>query len=120
MRILSQASAAESISLLWAMPLVLLLGMIALMPFVHRHWWEKYYPAVAIGLAALTASYYLFFAPSATRWLEGMKDYVSFIILLGSLFVVSGGIVIEVARKATPFTNATLLLIGAVCANIFG
>jgi Na+/H+ antiporter NhaD/arsenite permease-like protein len=49
-----------------------------------------------------------------------MKEYVSFIILLGSLFMVSGGISIRINRRATPLTNTTLLLIGALLANVFG
>ena len=49
-----------------------------------------------------------------------MEEYLSFIILLASLFVVSGGIVIHVNRKATPLANSGLLLFGAIIANIFG
>lgn len=108
-------------SLLWAIPFVLLLAGIAAMPFVHRHWWEKWYPAVAIGLGAVAAAYYLFLSPAGPgQWLHGMQDYVGFIALLGSLFVVSGGIVINVNRKATPASNCVLLLLGAVIANFFG
>lgn len=110
----------ESISIFWIIPFVLLLGCIALMPFIRKHWWEKWYPAVAVGLGVIPASYYWFAAPSPARWLEGMGDYVSFIILLASLFIISGGIVIHVLRKATPLTNCILLLFGAVAANIFG
>lgn len=49
-----------------------------------------------------------------------MEEYISFIVLLSSLFIISGGIVIRVNRKASPLANATLLLIGAIVANIFG
>jgi len=49
-----------------------------------------------------------------------MKEYVSFIALLGSLYIVSGGIKIDVRRKATPITNALILLNGAVIANVVG
>jgi len=49
-----------------------------------------------------------------------MEEYVSFILLLASLYIVSGGIVIHIARKATPLANTLLLLTGAVLANIFG
>jgi len=110
----------ENINILWAIPFVLLLACIALMPFIHRHWWEKWYPAVAIALGLVASSYYWFIAPSTSRWLTGIEDYASFILLLASLFVVSGGIVIHVNRKATPLANAVLLLLGAFIANIFG
>jgi Na+/H+ antiporter NhaD/arsenite permease-like protein len=71
-------------------------------------------------LAAVASWPYLFGAAPAHRWVEGMSDYISFIVLLGALFVVSGGIVIKVQRKATPLMNCTLLLMGAVLANLLG
>jgi Na+/H+ antiporter NhaD/arsenite permease-like protein len=42
------------------------------------------------------------------------------VIFLGSLYVVSGGILISVGRKATPLTNCILLLFGAIISNVFG
>ena len=111
---------ADPINILWALPFITLLTCIALMPFVHRHWWERWYPAVAVALGLIPSCYYWFISPSATRWVHGMEDYVGFIILLASLFIVSGGIVIHVNRKATPATNSAMLLLGAVFANIFG
>lgn len=104
----------------WTAPFVLMLACIAIMPFVNKHWWEKYYPVLVVLLAGVASwPYFVGHAPIG-RWVEGMSDYVSFIILLGSLFVVSGGIVIKVQRKATPLMNCTLLLMGAVMANLLG
>lgn len=105
---------------LWMSPFVLLLASIALMPFINKHWWEKWYPAVAIALGAVSASYYLLIRREPGHWVGEMQEYVSFICLLGSLFVISGGIVIHVGRTATPAANSGLLLIGAIIANIFG
>jgi len=111
---------ANGISILWSIPFVALLASIALMPFVRKHWWEKNYPKVSIGLALLIAIYYALGRKAPGPWLSEMKEYVSFIVLLGSLFMVSGGIAIRINRRATPLANATLLLIGAVLANLFG
>jgi Na+/H+ antiporter NhaD/arsenite permease-like protein len=116
---------AENISPAWSLPFVLLLASIALMPFIHRHWWEKRYPWVAGGLALVPAAYYFFIAPhhpgaGAGAWVHGMLEYVSFILLLGSLYIVSGGILIHVSRRATPTTNVALLLLGALAANVLG
>src|SRR5687768_6952947 len=80
--------AAGSLSVLWAMPFVILLGAIAVMPFVHKHWWEKYYPVVALGLAGIAAAGYCLIFGRPEKWLHGMAEYVSFIILLGALFVI--------------------------------
>ncbi len=103
-----------------SIPFILLLAAMALMPFIHRHWWEHHYGKVSITLAAVVGGYYLFFAASPRAWLHSMGDYLSFIVLLGSLYIVSGGIVIGVGRKATPLANSILLLFGAIISNIFG
>ncbi|MCY2951001.1 MAG: sodium:proton antiporter [Planctomycetota bacterium] len=118
--VLAEAVAQEGISLGWSLPFGLLLGCIALMPFANRRWWEKWYPGVAVGLGGIVAGYYFLFAQSPWRWVEEMESYVSFIVLLGSLFVISGGIVIHVNRMATPAANCVLLVMGAVVANVFG
>src|SRR5262249_30503462 len=47
-------------------------------------------------------------------------EYVQFIALIGSLFVVSGGIHINVKGEATPLANVVFLFIGAVTANVLG
>jgi Na+/H+ antiporter NhaD/arsenite permease-like protein len=111
---------ADDISILWTLPFVILLAAIALMPFIGRHWWERHYAKVSVGLALLVAVYYVMGRKAPVPWLTEMKEYVSFMILLSSLFAVSGGISIRVNRLATPLTNAALLLIGALIANVFG
>jgi Na+/H+ antiporter NhaD/arsenite permease-like protein len=52
--------------------------------------------------------------------LRTAKEYVSFIALIGSLFVVSGGIHINVKGEATPLANVFFLFVGAVIANLLG
>jgi Na+/H+ antiporter NhaD/arsenite permease-like protein len=105
---------------LWILPFVLLLGSIALGPLINVHWWEHNYYYVAIGLGLVTAVYYMFFHGDRGPWFHAIIEYLSFIALLASLYIVSGGIVIHVGSRATPAANTALLLIGAVIANIFG
>jgi Na+/H+ antiporter NhaD/arsenite permease-like protein len=57
---------------------------------------------------------------NGTRVLLTMHEYLSFIILIGSLFVVSGGIHIQLRGKSTPLSNLVLLAFGAVISNIVG
>ncbi len=102
------------------LPFAILLGTIALAPLVAGKWWLKHYPKVAIGLGAITLCYYLFGLHAGTRVLHVAHEYVSFIALIGSLFVVSGGIHIGVKGEATPMTNVLFLLFGAVIANVLG
>ncbi len=102
------------------LPFALLLAAIALGPFLNRHWWEQHYPKVAVGLGLITTLYYILALHAPTRMLHVAHEYVSFIALIGSLFVVSGGIHIRVKGEATPFVNCVFLLLGAVLANFIG
>jgi Na+/H+ antiporter NhaD/arsenite permease-like protein len=103
-------------------PFVLLLGLIALAPLLFMEWWLRHYPKVAIGLGLITLSYYLFFLPkpATTTVLHTAHEYVSFIAVIGSLFVVAGGVHILVKGEATPLGNTVFLAIGAVIANVLG
>ncbi len=47
-------------------------------------------------------------------------EYVPFIVLLGSLYVISGGIVLSLNIRPGPLVNGILLAIGAVLANFIG
>jgi Na+/H+ antiporter NhaD/arsenite permease-like protein len=102
------------------LPFGILLAAIALMPLLAGEWWSKHYTKVALGLAVITLCYYLFVLHARSRVLDVAHEYVSFIALIGSLFVVSGGIHIAVKGEATPFTNVVFLFVGAVLANLLG
>ncbi|MFO7445884.1 MAG: sodium:proton antiporter [Ignavibacteriaceae bacterium] len=101
-------------------PFVLLLLMIATGPLFFRHFWEHHYPKIAIALGLITVLYYLFFLRDTHSLLHTLIEYLSFIALLSSLFVASGGILIKVDRKSTPLVNVIMLLFGAVIANVIG
>lgn len=103
-------------------PFGVLLLAIALGPLIVPHWWARHYPKVALSLALPPLIYYLFVLPAAARptVLHTAEHYFSFIVLIGSLFVVSGGIHITVKGEATPRVNVVFLLIGAVIANLLG
>jgi Na+/H+ antiporter NhaD/arsenite permease-like protein len=131
------------------MPFVLLLGAIAVLPLIPAtaHWWEsnlhRFY--VAGGLAAITLAYYLALStqPVAAHWPAPhvvlpspgglnlaqtgdvlanaiLNEFVPFIVLLFSLYTISGGIRIEGDLPAHPLTNAAFLATGAVLASLIG
>jgi len=102
------------------LPFVVMLLSIAFMPFIHLHWWEKNYPKVAVALGAIAVTYYLVFLGQPGRVAEVAHEYLSFIALIGSLFVVAGGVHISVRGEATPLRNTVFLGIGAVIANFIG
>jgi len=105
-------------------PFGLLLLLIAAMPLTPprvKHVWDRFYPAVSLGLAALVAAYYLALVPGGALALDHtLGDYASFICLIGSLFVVAGGIHLRVKGEATPAVNVAFLAVGAVIANLIG
>jgi len=132
-----------------AIPFMLLLGAIAVLPLISAtsHWWEnnlhRFY--VAGGLAAVTLLYYLCLhghpihanwpashnAPAAPSGLNLSQtwevfanaifsDYVPFIVLLFSLYTISGGIRIVGDLPAHPLTNSMFLLVGAILASFIG
>jgi Na+/H+ antiporter NhaD/arsenite permease-like protein len=101
-------------------PFVLLLGAMALAPLLADRWWLRHYAKVSLGLGAIILGYYLFWLQASARVFDTAHEYVSFIALVGSLFVVSGGIHLRVKGEATPFTNVVFLFIGAVAANGLG
>ena len=101
-------------------PFVFLLAMIALAPLFFANWWGRHFTKVTFGLAAVTLVYYLADLHAAERVLHTGNEYISFICLVGSLFVVSGGIHINVKGEATPLVNVIFLLVGALAANLLG
>lgn len=102
------------------LPFGVLLATIALAPLFFSAWWQKHYPKVAIGLGLVTLFYYLEVLDGSGRVWSTATEYASFIVLIGSLYVVSGGIHINVKGEATPLANVMFLLIGALTANLFG
>ncbi|MBA4355986.1 MAG: sodium:proton antiporter, partial [Novosphingobium sp.] len=106
--------------LIWCLPFVLLLAGIAVFPLFAPGWWVKRYRWFALSLGALVVVYYLFFFGGAARMAHTAHEYLSFIALIGSLYVVAGGIHIGLRGTYTPKQNVMLLAVGSVIANIVG
>lgn len=101
-------------------PFALLLLMIATGPLFYAHFWHKNYPKVAIFLAFLVVSYYIFLLHNSHAPIHAFFEYFQFIALLSALYIASGGIMIKVDKEGTPMVNVIILLIGAVISNIIG
>ncbi|MGA2863384.1 MAG: sodium:proton antiporter [Verrucomicrobiota bacterium] len=102
------------------LPFGLLLAAMAVAPGVWPAWWARHYPKVAFGLGAVTAAYYIFALQAFERVVDVGHEYFSFIVLLGSLFVVAGGIHLHLKGQATPGLNTLFLFLGAILANVLG
>jgi Na+/H+ antiporter NhaD/arsenite permease-like protein len=107
---------------LWLVtPFVTLLVMIATGPLLFHRFWERHYPTVSVGLGFVVSGYYGFLMEHGLHVLERtLEEYISFIALISSLFVVSGGILITIKQRGTPLINTLLLLFGAVISNLVG
>ena len=107
-------------SVYMVLPFIILLMLIATGPLFYKHFWERHYPKISILLGTVTLVYYLYFLKDFHSMQHIFIEYVSFIALLSSLFVASGGILIKVDKESTPLANVLFLLFGAVIANIIG
>lgn len=106
------------------LPFGLLLFLIAVVPLSSariKAKWEHHYAKVAVALTAFVAAYYLLrIAGGAGELGRTASEYLSFITLIGSLFVISGGIHLKVRGEATPLENVGYLFLGALLANVIG
>lgn len=108
------------ISVFAVIPFVLVLLGIALLPIVAHHWWENnknkaLFAAVITvptGLYLMTLDWHMV--------LHAGEEYFCFLALLGSLYIVSGGIVLRGDLKTSPFVNTGLLAAGSVLASLIG
>ncbi|MEK6608002.1 MAG: sodium:proton antiporter [Myxococcota bacterium] len=109
-----------TLSPLWVAPFVALLLCIALMPLRAPHFWEqnrnKLFVALGLGLPVGL----LIALKDPHTLVHTLADYISFIVLLGSLFTAAGGIVLRGDLRATPEVNAAFLAAGAVFSNLIG
>jgi Na+/H+ antiporter NhaD/arsenite permease-like protein len=106
------------------LPFGLLLLLIAVMPLSGpriKPWWDRFYWLVALALALGVSLYYALALPGGDAIVgQTAEDYLAFISLVGSLFVVAGGIHLKVKGEATPLANVTFLAIAALAANVIG
>jgi len=101
-------------------PFVLLLLTIALGPLCVPAWWHRHYSKVCCAIAIFVIAWYVPFPSHHERLWETACQYLSFIILIGALFVVSGGIRVSVEGGSTPLANVVFLFVGALAANLLG
>ncbi len=107
-------------SLFWTLPFAVLLLSLAVVPLVAHQFWESNLTKLVFsaGLAAPVLVLYLLYQPAAVA--HAAREYVSFVVLLGSLFFVAGGVLFEGDLEATPFTNTMCLAIGVALAGVIG
>ena len=109
-----------TLSLWWVVPFIVMLLCIAVLPLAAEKWWHpnrnKAIVSAVLGLPVIGMFLYM----DHHAVLHTGEEFVSFIILLGALFVISGGIVIQTDLRATPLVNTAFLALGAILASFMG
>jgi Na+/H+ antiporter NhaD/arsenite permease-like protein len=103
-------------------PFILILLSIALFPlFSHRFWHRNKNKLWLALILSLPIAAWLFISGLEVKLFESVFfDYVPFIILLGALFVITGGIFLDGDIEAKPSVNVLFLGIGALLASFMG
>jgi len=103
-------------------PFALMLLTIAIGPLLVENWWDKNRNKliVALFLGVPTAVFLIIKGLAAELEEQLIYDYIPFIILLLSLYVVTGGIRLTGDIKAKPSVNTLFLGIGYVLASFIG
>src|SRR5213596_1174897 len=107
-----------------ALPFVALLAAIAVLPLVAPRWWHpnrnKAVIAVVVSLPVLWHLGIVLGEPGRAVLGEKLHEYVGFIVVIGALFVITGGIHAQGSLSGTPLVNTGMLGLGAVLANLLG
>ena len=108
--------------LLTVVPFVALLLVIALAPLGVPRWWHhNRNKALVAFLISVPVLFYLGRTEIGRQLLlEKAHEYVGFIVVIGALFMITGGIHIEGSLAGTPLVNTAMLAIGAVLSNLLG
>src|SRR6266852_869568 len=109
-----------SLPLITALPFVVLLLVIALTPLAAPGWWHQNRNK-ALVVVLVSAPILVYLGSDAPELLhEKFHEYIGFIVVIGALFVVTGGIHIQGSLAGAPLVNTGMLGLGAVLANLLG
>ena len=113
---------AVNVPMYTAVPFLLMLLSIAVFPLFWNHFWEKNKNKLIVAIVlSVPIVIYLLSAGLGERLFETILfDYIPFIILLGALFTITGGIFLDGDIEAKPSVNVVFMIIGAVFASFMG
>jgi Na+/H+ antiporter NhaD and related arsenite permeases len=104
-------------------PFVLLLLAIAVFPLIKatEEAWDRNIVKLVVALAlAIPVATWLIVAGAGVDVVHSIVEYLQFIILLLSLFVVSGGLCLTGSIRPTPRNNTLFLVAGGAVASFIG
>ncbi len=105
----------------WSLvPFVALLLSIAILPVAIPKWWDSNRNKAALSILVSIPVLAVVVRCNPELIVHSLLDYVSFLVLLGALFTIAGGIYVRGEFAGTPLVNTVFLAIGALLANIIG
>src|SRR5215470_9110901 len=106
---------------LWSLaPFLLMLVSIAVLPMTVANWWDSNRNKTILSVLMSLPVIAVVLRCEPRLLFHSLLDYVSFLTLLGSLFVISGGIYVKGEFAGTPLINTMFLGVGALLANLIG
>ena len=126
---MAETGAGHFVPAVWTIaPFIGILLSIALLPLVVPHIWEHHYGKISacwmvIGAVLMYSSVpqgVSFVSAYGPEFFKTYEEYIAFIILLGSLFIISGGIYISGNLPGTPLINTAIITIGTLLASVIG
>ena len=119
----SHANLGEALPLWSCLPFAGMLLSIALLPLIAPGLWHHHFGKISFFWAASLALPFLWtYRGTALYEIVHilMADYIPFIILLWSLYTVSGGILLSGTLRGTPMVNTAMLTVGTGLASWMG
>lgn len=113
----------ESLPLSSCIPFACMLLSIAFLPLIAPNLWHHHFGKIsAFWAASFSIPFVYFYKELAIYEIFHilLADYVPFIILLGALFTISGGILVKGSLRGTPLVNTCMILIGTILASWMG
>ncbi|MCS6944055.1 MAG: sodium:proton antiporter [Sutterellaceae bacterium] len=108
----------------WALPFVGILLSIALLPLLALRLWHRHYGKIAVAWAlAALLPLSIAFGPAVAADLALhtlLTEYLPFLIFIGTLYVIAGGIYVRGNLHGSPALNTALLAVGALLASLMG
>lgn len=108
----------------WALPFAGMLLSIATGPLLFPKLWHAHYGKIAFAWSLLTLlplAAWFGTGPAAGALVHAaFAEYLSFIVLLFALYVIAGGILVTGTLRCSPWTNVSIMALGAVMASVVG
>ena len=106
----------QILAIFWVLPFVGILLSIAIFPLVAEHFWHHNFGKISLFWALLLIIPFTISQGLQITLYEllhvGLLEYVPFLILLLSLYTISGGVQLKGSLVGTPTLNTLIIFIG--------